>query len=92
MKNSLTPARIEPATFRFVAQYLNHCATAVPNPSYKPLKLGPLRDPEQSVRNYYYSLRNSVEEHGSDLLRVGSLKPLVLRLKLLLPLLFLFLS
>jgi len=54
--------------------------------------LGPLRDPEQSVRNYYYSLRNSVEEHGSDLLRVGSLKPLVLRLKLLLPLLFLFLS
>jgi len=26
----LTPAGIEPATFRFVAQYLNHCATAVP--------------------------------------------------------------
>ena len=22
---------IEPATFRFVAQHLNHCATAVPN-------------------------------------------------------------
>ena len=31
MKNSLTPAGIEPATFRFVAQHLNHCATAVPN-------------------------------------------------------------
>ena len=30
MKNSLTPAGIEPATFRFVAQHLNHCATAVP--------------------------------------------------------------
>jgi len=30
MKNPLTPAGIEPATFRFVAQYLNHCATAVP--------------------------------------------------------------
>jgi len=29
-KNSLTPAGIEPATFRFVAQHLNHCATAVP--------------------------------------------------------------
>jgi len=28
-KNSLTPAGIEPATFRFVAQRLNHCATAV---------------------------------------------------------------
>jgi len=27
----LTPAGIEPATFRFVAQRLNHCATAVPN-------------------------------------------------------------
>jgi len=26
----MTPAGIEPATFRFVAQHLNHCATAVP--------------------------------------------------------------
>jgi len=31
MKNPLTPAGIEPATFRIVAQHLNHCATAVPN-------------------------------------------------------------
>ena len=30
MKNPLTLAGIEPATFRFVAQQLNHCATAVP--------------------------------------------------------------
>ena len=30
MKNPLTPAGIEPAAFRFVAQQLNHCATAVP--------------------------------------------------------------
>ena len=29
-KNPLTLAGIEPATFRFVAQHLNHCATAVP--------------------------------------------------------------
>jgi len=29
MKNPLTPAGIEPATFRIVAQHLNHCATAV---------------------------------------------------------------
>jgi len=26
----MTPAGIEPATFRFVAQHLNHLATAVP--------------------------------------------------------------
>jgi len=25
----MTPAGIEPATFRFVAQHFNHCATAV---------------------------------------------------------------
>jgi len=25
----MTPARIEPATFRFVAQHLNYCATAI---------------------------------------------------------------
>jgi len=28
MKNPLMPAGIEPETFRFVAQHLNHCATA----------------------------------------------------------------
>ena len=26
----MTPAEIEPASFRLVAQHLNHCATAVP--------------------------------------------------------------
>ena len=30
MKDPLTPAAIEPATLRFVAQHLNHCAIAVP--------------------------------------------------------------
>ena len=29
MKNPLTQPGIETATFRFVAQHLNHCATAV---------------------------------------------------------------
>jgi hypothetical protein len=33
MKNSMTPSRIEPATFWFVAQYLNHSNTAVPSSS-----------------------------------------------------------
>jgi len=32
IKNPLTPAGIEPATFWFVAQHLNHCATAFRNP------------------------------------------------------------
>jgi hypothetical protein len=27
----MTPSGIEPATFLFVGQYLNHCATAVPH-------------------------------------------------------------
>jgi len=31
MKNAITPAGIEPATFRFVVQHLNHCVTAVPH-------------------------------------------------------------
>jgi hypothetical protein len=30
MKNFMTPAGIEPRTFRFVAQHLNHRATPVP--------------------------------------------------------------
>jgi hypothetical protein len=29
----MTPSEIEPATFRFVAQSLNQCATAVPVPA-----------------------------------------------------------
>jgi hypothetical protein len=33
MKNPMTPAGIELGTLRFVAQDLNHCATAVPGKS-----------------------------------------------------------
>jgi len=34
MKNPMTPAGIEPVTFRFVTQHLNHCATAVHHKIY----------------------------------------------------------
>jgi hypothetical protein len=38
MKNSMTPPGIEPATFWFVARYLNRFATAVPAPKVKALR------------------------------------------------------
>jgi hypothetical protein len=38
MKNSMTPSGIEPVTFWFVAQYLNHCATMVPTKCHRTLK------------------------------------------------------
>jgi len=41
MTNPLTPAGIEPATFRFVAQHPNHCATAVPTLGMSSQKLTP---------------------------------------------------
>jgi len=43
----MTPAGIEPGTFRFVAQHLNHCATAVPI---------------RIIGTYQYTLRNITEE------------------------------
>jgi len=38
----MTPAGIEPATFRFVAQHLNHRATAAPTDVYNKTKKVPL--------------------------------------------------
>jgi hypothetical protein len=50
MKNPATPAGIEPATYRFVAQHLNHCATTIPlywshtdlTPLFAETDLGPM--------------------------------------------------
>jgi len=39
MKNPLTLAGIETATYRFVAQHLNHCATAVPSTALTSLEI-----------------------------------------------------
>jgi hypothetical protein len=57
----MTPSGIEPATFRFVAQHINHCGIAVPR---------------TSVRNFQYSLRNNTEKRSFLLLRSGSSKSL----------------
>ena len=38
MKNDNDTSVIEPATFRFVTQHLNHCATAIPHTSSDLLK------------------------------------------------------
>ena len=42
MKNPVTPAGIEPATYRFVAQHLNHSATAGPTGQHVSTIIWPL--------------------------------------------------
>ena len=44
----MTPAGIETATFRFVAQHLNHCATAVTEST------GTVHYKDQSIRDVVY--------------------------------------
>ena len=50
MRNPLTPAGIEPATFRFVAQHLNRCATAV----------------HQTIKSFLIELKNTVTEDSKN--------------------------
>ena len=52
-KIPMTPAGIEPTTIRFVAQHLNHCATAVPIPYLYWLQLSSWRG-SPVVRNTYF--------------------------------------
>jgi hypothetical protein len=52
MKNPLTPVGIEPATFGFVAQHLNHCASTVPSEElYSEFKARGLEGLELPTRN-----------------------------------------
>jgi len=50
--------------------------------------MGPIGRPETSVRNYHYTLRSSLEERNSHLLRSGSLKSLKVEVHIIHTLLF----
>jgi len=62
MKNPLTSAGIEPATFRFVAQHLNHCATAVPIHS-----VIPTNSPKCTYFSYPLPCTIHISESTSDM-------------------------
>ena len=54
----MTPAGIEPATFRFVAQQLNHCATAVPQ-SWKDSRIFCYKEPVSFTQEKADDLHNT---------------------------------
>jgi len=57
MRNPLTLAGIEPATFRFVAQHLNHCATAVPRtPHVRGLNFGLMTSHRYGGVQFFFNL------------------------------------
>jgi len=56
-KIPLTPAGIEPATFRFVAQHLNHCATAVPHKVQGTFRNSRFNSDNHDSINYYSLVR-----------------------------------
>jgi hypothetical protein len=55
----MTPSGIEPATFRLVAQYLNHCATAVP-----PVQMYTLENASSCYKAYTTSMAGSTSGDG----------------------------
>jgi len=66
MKSPLTPAVIEPATLRFVAQHLNHCATAVPIYIYIYIYLKKAYDSGRREVLYNILIGLRVDKHLSD--------------------------
>ena len=78
----MTPAGIEPATFRFVAQHLNHCATAVPNKSGVTTEIRCVTKTE--VYNDVFEVtvaRNKAEimSHGNDIIHMSAASELCIR-------------
>ena len=59
----MTPSGIEPATFRFVAQYLNHCATAAV-PKGKSVPLHAWSGPEGSRKLRFPDFMTTAQEGG----------------------------
>jgi len=65
MKNPLTPAGIEPATFQFVAQHHSHCATAVPHSSTLTCILAK-EDTSRTVFSRVQDARFQISERGAS--------------------------
>jgi len=72
----MTPSGIEPATFRFVAQHLNHCATAVPKTAagtcdFRENSLNDCRPLLKCVNKFLRLLRTSPNHLGEVLYNIS---------------------
>ena len=62
----MTPSGIEPATFRFVAQHLNHCATAVPSSSWLFILFGCLYYCISDILSYKHQIHPLTSHVGTE--------------------------
>jgi hypothetical protein len=60
----MTQSEIEPATFRFVAQHLNHCATAVPKVLVDYFEIKSRGRPVISVDSWLHHLPSRQEQNN----------------------------